>query len=273
MESLKYLHIMQHNVYLARLLESLFIIIAGIIFIYIIRKIFEKISTTTGVDTRSVNNMYKLIKTATSIVIFFLVLYTLTQASVIVLFILGIILIMIAASWEVIANVAAYYVVLINRRIGKGDLIEIEYNNMRIIGRIREINPFFTTIESSKGVFSIPNLALLRYPSRTPGPTGELTINVRIWGVDDPDTIRSIVRRLEDEIAVLSRPIVPSPRHLRVHLLIDELSNDSVSLRVVIPLPSQEVNREKFNRLLEDLAVTLKETGYSFSISLPLPES
>lgn len=264
---------MQHNIYLARLLESLFIIIAGIIFIYIIRKIFEKISTTTGVDTRSVNNMYKLIKTATSIVIFFLVLYTLTQASVIVLFILGIILIMIAASWEVIANVAAYYVVLINRRIGKGDLIEIEYNNMRIIGRIREINPFFTTIESSKGVFSIPNLALLRYPSRTPGPTGELTINVRIWGVDDPDTIRSIVRRLEDEIAVLSRPIVPSPRHLRVHLLIDELSNDSVSLRVVIPLPSQEVNREKFNRLLEDLAVTLKETGYSFSISLPLPES
>ena len=270
---LSYLEELTGNVLVTRLIEALIILAVGGVFLYLIRKILEKISTTAGVDTRSVRNMYKLLKTASIIVIAFLVLYTLTQASIIVLFILAIIIVMTAASWEAIASLAAYYVILTNRRLGPGDYIEVIYRNERIAGRIREINPFFTVLESPQGVYSIPNIQLLRTPTRVPGPSVDAVINIRVWGIDDPDTARAIVKRISEELPALSKPIVPSPRHLQTNILIDEITSDSITLRALVPLPSQKLPRAKFNQLLEDLAVLLRETGYSFSISLEAPET
>ncbi|MCE4624347.1 MAG: mechanosensitive ion channel family protein [Desulfurococcales archaeon] len=212
----------------------------------------------------SIENMYSLIKSATIIVTLFIILYILTQQQAIAYFILGVILILIAASWEVIANVASYYVILISRGLNKGDLVSID----DIVGKVREINPFFVVVEGEDGVYKIPNRVVLHKMVKMPVEPAIVTLNIRIWGLDDPEVARSIIQRIEDEIATLTRPLVTSPRHLQLESSVEELSSDSVTISIKLPVPGRKVSRRKFNRLLEDLAVSLKETGYSFTISL-----
>jgi hypothetical protein len=261
---IEYLDMIFENTYITRLIVSLIIIIIGIITLYLIRKILDKIKSSPGIDERSVENLYRLIKSALTIILAFLILYTLTQQQAIVFFIMGTILIMMAASWEIIANASAYYVILVSRRFGKGDRISIG----EITGNIDEITPFYTVVRSEDGVYNIPNLKLLRNAVKLQSESVRTTIKIRIWGIDDPEIARSIIQRIEEEITSLSKPLVTSPRHTQISAVIDEISSDSVSIHINLPVPGPRPNRKKFNRLIQDLAILLKETGYSYSITI-----
>ncbi len=261
---IEYIQNIVGNVWVVRLIISTITVLVGLIILYIIKKILFKIKETRRADVRSIENLYSLIKGAFGIILLFLVLYIMTQQQVIVYFILGVALILIAAGWEILANIGAYYVLLLTQRFTIGDRIVFS----DIEGEIESITSVFTFIRSEDGLYAVPNLRLLREAARIPKEFTYAELEIRIWGVDDPETASNLKNRIEEEISSLSRSLVIHPKHYQPESRIIEITSDSITLRVKLPVPGPKPNSKKLSRLAEDLAVLLKETGYSFSVSI-----
>ena len=264
-----YLREVYQNEIIVRLVASTVILIISVLILYVVRKLLTKLkSSRIAADTRSIDNLYKLIKSAILIITLFLILYILTMQQVIVYFILGIILIILAASWEIISNISAYYIILLTHRFGKGDLIDI---NGVVFGQIQEINPIYTFIMGDDGLYAVPNVFLIRRAARIPREPVYMTLDVRVWGIDDPESAKLLRQRLESEIPGLVKSITTRPKHFQAEAQVLEVTSDSITLRFSIPLPGPKPNPKKLSRLAEDLAVILNETGYSYSIILRPP--
>ncbi len=249
------------NQYIMRIIISIIIIIIGYIFLALVKGIFKKIETSRAAEKTTLENMYKLLYISIIIILLFLIVYVITEQSVIVLFLLGVILILLASSWEVTANLAAYYALLLSRSVQRGDYIELPED---ISGRIRQITPLFTEIEDENRVYMVPNLKLLRHGKTTVKEPIKVEVEIRVWGFEDPDTINNILEILKDKIAMAGRNVLALPE--AASLIVEEVSVDGVSIRAELRVPGPKPNKAKLGRLMQELAVTLKETGYSYSL-------
>ncbi len=258
-----YLENIFKNEIIVRIVISLIIVIIGIIILAMIKGLFRRIETARVTEKATLENMYKLISTSVTIVLIFLIIYVLTRQAIIVIFILGVILIILASSWEVIANIAAYYAILSARLIAKGDYIILPNG---IEGRVREITPLFTHIDGETRVYAVPNLLLLKQGRIGVKDPIKLEIIVRVWGIDDPDKIEGIIDLVRNKVATAGRDIMAIPEAARAS--IDEISVDSVSFRVELYAPGPKPNKIKLGRLLQEISVALRETGYSYTLTI-----
>ncbi|MEB3759532.1 MAG: mechanosensitive ion channel family protein [Desulfurococcales archaeon] len=257
-----YLKMFISNEYIVKAIVSLIIVIVGMVILAMIKGVFKKFESSRISERNTLENMYKIISMSVYILLVFIVIYVMTQQQIIVLFLLGVVLILLAASWEVIANIAAYYALLASRALSRGDYIILEG---KIEGKIKEITPLFTVIEGDTRVYTIPNLYLLKRGKTAVKEPIKVWIIIRVWGFEEPDALTGIKQLIEEKIARLGRDLMAIPETPRT--VIDEVSIDGATLRIEIAVPGTKPNKVKISRLLEELAVSLKETGYSYSLT------
>ncbi|MCE4622745.1 MAG: mechanosensitive ion channel [Desulfurococcales archaeon] len=248
--------------YMVRVLESLILIVIILIFLNIIKKLIFKIGGLSGADQRAMENTYKIIELSLIIITLFLVLFLLTQQSIIVQFILGIVLVIFAASWETIANVASYYAILLTQAVTVGEYIALEGCE----GKVRKITVLYTIIDGYNKVCTIPNRVFLSKLKSTIKEPVYAKFRVRIWGFEDVDVAEDITAKLKERLYDIAGSVTAIPGEARIY--IEELSPDAVTASLLIPHPGHRIQPEKVGLIVREIATILKEYGYPFNISL-----
>jgi len=258
---------MFQNQLMLRLVASAIIVLVGLFLVALSRKVFERIARARSKDRKTIENTQKMIEISIIIVTIFLVIYVLTQQTIIVLFLLGVLLVLIGASWEVVANLAAYYVILMNQRPSKGDYVAVH----GFAGRVRDITPFFTLIDNDESVQAVPNRLLLGKGVTVFKEPSIVTVAVRVWGFEDPEVVESLLSVIRSRLLETLKDAIAVPGE--AELYIDEITMDGVVIKIDVPMPGYPIkpNKRKIALLLREVAAALKETGYSFSVSVEKP--
>jgi small-conductance mechanosensitive channel len=256
------LTMLSENKVVVRIIVSIIILLVGLVILVMIKGIFKKLESRRVTERAALENMYKIIYGSLVLTLLFIVIYVLTQQQIIVVFLLGVILILLASSWEVIANLAGYYALLASRNISRGDYVIIPPD---MEGRVREITPLFTIIDGDKAVYSVPNLTVLRKGIVSLRDPITVYLIVRVWGFEDPDALASLKEVIEEKVTATARNVLASPEKARG--AIEELSVDGATIRIPLKVPGPRPNTLKISELIEELAVALKDTGYSFNIN------
>ena len=251
---------------LMRLLASLAILIISIIILLIIKNILFRIAEARGRDRRAIENTYRMIKASLGIVTFFLIVFIITQQAIIALFLLGVILVVLAASWEIIANIISYYSILLYQVIERGEYVKIG----PFEGVVRDITPIFTLLEDEYGVVAVPNRLVVTKGRILIREPVKVVFSLKVWGLDDPKSLDNLLASIRDRLEPSLRAISAIPGE--VSMYIDEISGDSVSIKLEVLLPGPKVGRARIESVLREVASFMWGTGYSFSVAIEKPE-
>jgi len=258
---------MFQNQLLVRIVVSLLIILIAMLIILLLRKLFDRISRVRAKDRKTIENTQKMIEISIIIVTLFLIIYVMTQQTIIVLFLLGLLLVLIGASWEVVANLAAYYVILMSQNPSKGDYVAVN----GYVGRVREVTPFFTIIDNDESVQAVPNRLILGKGTTMFKEPTTVTIAARVWGFEEPEVVESIISILRSRLEEALKDAIAVPGEAEIY--IDEVTMDGVVIKINIPMPGYPIkpNKRKISMVVQEVAAALRETGYSFSVTVERP--
>ncbi len=261
-DMIRYVESIVSNDLIQRLLISLVILLASIIVLEITKRILLRITAGRVRERRAAENTFRMVKAVVASVTFLLILYVITKQVIVVYFILVAIVVVMLASWELIANLMSYYAILLYEVVTPGEYVEIgEYS-----GRVREVTPLYTIVEDDYGVYAVPNRLLVSKGRRLRREPVVVTVTVRVWGLEEPrsleDLLQGIRERLEPALRMISA--VPS----EVTHYIDEISADSVSIKLEVLMPGPRVSKARLDSLLREIAAFMWSTGYSFSVSV-----
>ncbi|MEB3806345.1 MAG: mechanosensitive ion channel [Desulfurococcales archaeon] len=250
------------NVLLARTLEAIVLIVIILLFLGVVKRLLSRLGRLSGADQRSLENTYKIIELSTLIITLFLALYLLTQQTLIALFILGIVLVILASSWETIANIASYYAILLSQLATIGEYVVVDGCE----GKIRKITVIYTIIDGGYKVCSIPNRVLLSKIKSAIREPVHIKFRIRIWGFEDVEVAEEIMAKLRERLQDVVGSITAVPGEARVY--VEEISPDALTASLLVPHPGYRVQSEKIDLVIRELASILKEYGYPFNISL-----
>ncbi len=244
-----------------RLLASLLVAIITLFVLAIVKKILYKFAEARVRDKRVVENTYKMIELGVVTIMVFIIAYILTRQTIIALFILGAVLVVMGAAWEIIANIVSYYAILMTQAVSRGEYVVVGGYE----GRVRDVTPLFTFVENETGVYAIPNrLILSRGSVRVKEPV-YAKIKVRVWGFEDPEVAEDIASRLRDRLLDALGGISAIPGEVKIFA--EEVTVDGVVFGIIIPLPGPRISHEKLGNILREVGATLKDFGYSFSVT------
>ena len=251
---------------LMRLLASLVILIISITILLIIKNILFRIAEARGRDRRAIENTYRMIKASLGTVTLFLIIFILTQEAIIAIFLLGVILVVLAASWEIIANIVSYYSILLYQVLERGEYVRVG----SFEGVVRDITPLFTLIEDEYGVVAVPNRLVVTKGRVLIREPVKVVFSLKVWGLDDPKSLDSLLSSIRERLEPSLRAISAIPGE--VSMYIDEISGDSVSIKLEVLLPGPKVGRARVEAVLREVASFMWGTGYSFSVAIEKPE-
>lgn len=250
------------NVIIQRSIESIILILTVAILLVIIRRLIFRVGRLSGADREALENTYKMIEISIIIITIFLVLFLLTQENIIVLFILGLILVIFAASWETIANVASYYAILLTQAVTLGEYVSLDDCE----GRVRKITVLYTVIDGYSKVCTVPNRIFMSKLKSTVKEPINARFRIRIWGFEDVEVAEDITAKLKERIHDIAGSVTAVPGEARIY--VEELSPDALTAVLILPHPGHRIQPEKVGLIVRELASILKEYGYPFNISL-----
>ncbi len=249
------------------IIYSLIVVILALVFLAVYRRILLRLVESRVLDRLYYDRIYRVTQLVVAIIVFLTVGYYVTGEHTLVYIIAGLVIIVAASSWEIIANLVSFYVILFSRLVTRGDYIMLPNGSH---GRIREITLLYSLIETPQGVYAIPNLAFIRSGRLQFKEPSYVRINIRVWGFEDPEVVDDIRAVVQSTIEEASREALAHSGAIRVY--VDEISMDSVVLKAVIPVPGPRPNVARLTTMMVELANTLKETGYSYTIGLETME-
>ncbi len=227
------------------------------------RRILRRLVDVRVLDRVYYEKLYRVTELALFIIALLSITYYVTGEHAVVYVIAGMILIVAASSWQIIASLVSFYILLFSRLISRGDYIILPGGPQ---GRVREINLLYTTLESPNGVYAVPNLELVRRGRLLLKDTTQLRIVVRIWGFEDTSIISDLRLRIAEVLEEVGRSITVHAASPRVY--IDEVSADSVTIKIDLPVSGPRPNMARASDVIMALANALKELGYSFTITM-----
>ena len=227
------------------------------------RRILKRLVDIRVLDRVYYEKLYRVTELALFIVALLSITYYVTGEHAVVYVIAGMILIVAASSWQIIASLVSFYILLFSRLISRGDYVILPGGPQ---GRVREINLLYTTLESPNGVYAVPNLELVRRGRLLLKDTTQLRIVVRIWGFEDTSIITDLRLRVAEVLEEVARSITIHAATPRVY--IDEVSADSVTMKIDLPVSGPRPNMARASDVIMALANALKELGYSFTITM-----
>ncbi|MEB3780081.1 MAG: mechanosensitive ion channel [Desulfurococcales archaeon] len=249
------------------IIYSLIVIILSLIFLAVYRRILLRLVESRVLDRVYYDRIYRVTQLVVAIIAFLAVIYYMTGEHVLIYIIAGLVIIIAASSWEIIANIVSFYVILFSRLVTRGDYVMLPNGSH---GRVREITLLYSLVETPQGVYAVPNLEFVRRGRLQFKEPSYIRVTIRIWGFEDPEVVEDLRSIVHNTIEEASREVLAHTGAIRVY--VDEISMDSVVLKAVIPVPGPRPNIARLTSMLIELANALKETGYSYTIGFEMPE-
>lgn len=195
--------------------------------------------------------------------------YVLTGSSSILFMVLLVAGVALLSGLDVFSNLVSYYVITSTRLISRGQYIFLPNGPH---GVVREIRPLYTIVENDQGSYAIPNTAFLKSGRLTLEVVSPVRLVVKVIGFQDMSEVDKVITLVKESVSE-SRDILISPsKGSNPEVVIDEISEDSIVLRITLSLPGPRPNLSKLTSLIQSMASQLKDLGYTYTIALELPE-
>ncbi|MCE4603981.1 MAG: mechanosensitive ion channel [Aeropyrum sp.] len=250
-----------------KVLESALIIIGALLAILFIRGLSRRLLAARILDEANVSSFYRLARDVILISSTLVILYILTGSRFVILVIAILLAALLLATWDLLMNIASYYAIIITRIVSRGEYIVLP-NGVR--GIVRDVKPLFTTVETKYGVYSVPNTVFVRFGVMSKRETSYYRLTLRVWGLPSTQLIENVRNAVD---SVIESFVPREDKAVAMHrLVIDEVSEDSVTVRLIVSMPHTEPKPEKLAPLIESLSRRLQEHGINHSITVEEPE-
>ncbi|MCE4613805.1 MAG: hypothetical protein F7C07_08285 [Desulfurococcales archaeon] len=243
------------------------VILISLLALSAVKGLLNRLVSQRLLETAHKERLEKIAELTVLIALLIVLGYIATGSPLLVYIFLAMIVIILASNWEIIANMASYYVMLLTRMVSRGEYIMLPGGPH---GWVREITPLYTLVENTHAIYAVPNLRIVRNGKLHVKEPITIRVSVRVWGFEDVEAVTVVEGVVKETIEDWGRDVVAQMGGIRVYT--DEISTDSVVIKAQLPVPGPTVNLAKMSHLLKELANALKETGYSFNISLEQPE-
>ena len=172
------------------------------------------------------------------------------------------------SSWDALANLISYYVILGSRMVSKDEYIVLPNG---IHGKVKDIRPFYILLENRYGYYMVPNTQIVRSGKLSRKELSYFRLSVRLWGLTDQPYIERIKVMIAEEVEQALRELAYGS--MASHsILVDEISEDSITLRIIFSTQDPEPKPEKVSQLIMELSSRLRSKGISHSITFEEPE-
>ncbi|MEB3773899.1 MAG: mechanosensitive ion channel family protein [Desulfurococcales archaeon] len=249
------------------IINSIITLILMIVFLAIYRRVLRRLVTARVLDRLYYEKLYRVTELIVFVITLLTVTYFLTGEHALIYVIAGLILIVAAASWQIIASIVSFYILLFSRIIGRGDNIILPGGPQ---GRVREINLLYTVLETSQGLYAVPNLEIVKSGRLLLKDITHIRVVARVWGFEDPSVVPDIKASIQEALEEMVRELAVHGAVPRIY--IDEVSMESATFKTIIPVTGPRPNLVRVSDVLVVLANALKELGYSYTITLEHPE-
>jgi small-conductance mechanosensitive channel len=211
------------------------LIIAYIILI-MIKAFLGQLKRREVISSLVAEQVYRLASLAIYSVTLVLVIYFFTSIQAIFYVILAVLVAVLLSNWHAIANLAAYYIILLSRELYKSSQM-IEMPTLGVKGKINKLTPFVTEIKSSNNtIIHVPNYKFLTEPVikySTTYSTVSVTVEVDIPSSED--TLKTL-RELEAQVkkSVEQSRAAVRPQEVSIELI--KVKDKRALFRIKIPV-------------------------------------
>ncbi|BAA81470.2 hypothetical protein APE_2455.1 [Aeropyrum pernix K1] len=246
-----------------RLGEALLVLIAGLAAVLFVRSLSRRLTAARILDETSVSPFYRLSRDLIVLITVMIAFYIVTGSRFIIILIAVLLAAILLATWDLLMNMAAYYAIIITRIVSRDEYI-IMPNGVR--GWVRDIRPLFVIVETKYGVYHVPNSMMLRLGVLTKRERSYYRLTVRVWGLPSQQLIDNVRDALDNVVNTL----LPEDERSAVmkRVIIDEISEDSATVRIIVGMPHTEPKPERLADFVERLSRRLQEHGINHSITL-----
>ncbi len=192
------------------------------------------------------------------------ILYVFTQAEELTLLLIALVIIGVAAGWDVIMNLVGYYAITIYRLVENGVYVEI--GGMK--GRIKEVNALYTLIESGEDSYRVPNKEFLRRPFKIKGEAAGICIIVRIRHDGDLGRLKTIENSLTKIAESKITEFTAIPDKKRIRIVLEKIAPDYAEYMIPLKLQGPEVDIYRRGQLVRTMAIALTGAGILGEVEL-----
>jgi len=230
-------------------------IVIASIFLKIVRTTLSRLAAGKAISKLVIERAYKTISIIIYTFTIVVILYIVTKIHELIYLIIGIILIAIAANWELFANFVAYYLLTGAYGLKSGDTIHLIQYQLK--GRITDISPLYTKILTMLGdIVYIPNRCLIASPLSK--STYEYTIICLEITITLPNFEPEILETVEKEIRTTLTKKFKSAIHSRgITVSLKETTASEARYEVCTPIVGVEGREEVASMLIRQLAQSL----------------
>lgn len=248
--------------------EVLAIAVLAVIALWAAKGFIRGLALARVIDPGSVGYVYSLTRNILLVAAAMLMVYVATGSQLLMILVLIAVTATLFSGWDALANLIGYYVILGSRMVSKDEYIVLPNG---IHGRVKEIRPFYIVLENRYGFYIVPNAQIVRSGKLTRKDMSYFRLSIRMWGITDHALIERMKENIREDLeAVLREMAYLSSTGYTI--LVDEISEDSVTFRVIFSLPDPEPRPEKVGDLIMRLSMLLKKRGISHSITFEEPE-
>jgi len=233
------------------LLKITILLVIAYLILRVTRYTLSRLVSRNILTQNVAEQVYRPIQAIVYIFTVIAVIYIVTQTPGLAYLWIAVLVIALAANWNLLADLTSYYI-LLARRLRIGDYIEV--NGYK--GRIVAIDVFTTTIRDQQGsTITIPNRLLVSKPLRRTSRTNAtmtLLLRLNIIGERDLETIESKLRE-----ALLSEKRITKPQDVETRVV--SVTPSRAEIIVTINAPMLHTRAQTINTIVKSLLAKLKQ--------------
>ncbi len=235
-----------------KLFESLIVLIIALIFLRLVKSLLANLEHRNVISTILSEQIYRLTAISVYSITLIVITYIITAVSLLLYFVLALIIIILIANWNIIADIAAYYLLIAFRNVYQASLIELPRLGIR--GRIIGSTLFHTRIRTPSGkVVYIPNHVMITEPviqSVAVQSTIRLELGLKIPAMGQKqiaiDSVEASIRQALRESKLTTRP-------QDVIIQVKNVIKDRMNIILYVPVAGSEPRPTTINNIVATL--------------------
>lgn len=235
---------------------------------WFVKKIVRGLAERLGLAQPTLEKILNGIVLTYYILALLAIAYVLTGAPEITLALIGLVLVIIAASWNMLSDIISYYVIIFSSSFKEGDYIRIGEG---VEGRIEKITRINTILDNGREKYVVPNRKLLGLAVARKGDESNVSLLVKVKWIENPyrlqEEVENELRRLIEES---SGTIVASAEYREARIDLIKVSNKEAVYRIslVVPGPKPDIHRLKEIIYLVSAKLYNKNIDYTVEVEL-----
>ena len=244
------------NLLIAKIVEALVLVAITYLIMLVIKTLLMRLQQREVITSAVREQVYRLLSLILYGFVLLFIVYMFTSAHEVFYFILLLTAAALFSNWRLIANVTAYYVMLLGKHPQRAAQL-IEFPRLRIRGRIVEITPLYLKLRGPSGrLYHIPNSVALEEPTViVAGIQTMARLSVLIEKLPEGESIENIEKKIRSTIE--ESQLVPRARDVVIR--VKEISKSGLLVDVEIPLVGSEPRPGVVNALVHLLYQGLSE--------------